>query len=137
MKILFGIHKDIALLLCFNLSGSNMPLTLRAFRAEHFYIFIIDHFYIAQFSALKQTLELMSHALLNEYLYPFIVSLFYFYFFIFLISTEVVYRQRCLVVAWLMPRETAAASAQGLCTPYNHAPVYVVTYSNISNVPVD
>ena len=31
-----------------------------------------------------------------------------------------VYWERSLVVAWLVPRETAAVSAQVLCTPYNH-----------------
>ena len=46
---------------------------------------------------------------------------------IFLISTEVVYWQNYLVVAWLVSRETAAISAQVLCTPFNHAPVYSVT----------
>ena len=34
------------------------------------------------------------------------------------------YWQRSLVVAWLMPRETAAVSAQVLCTPFNHTPVF-------------
>ena len=38
-----------------------------------------------------------------------------------------VYCQRCLVVTWLVPRKTAAVSAQVLCTPYNHAPVNAVT----------
>ena len=28
------------------------------------------------------------------------------------------------VLAWLMPHETAAVSAQVLCTPYNHAPCH-------------
>ena len=36
-----------------------------------------------------------------------------------------VYLQRCLNVTWLVPRETAAVSAQLLCTPYNDAPVYI------------
>ena len=66
MKILFGINQDFAFLLCFNLSGSNMPLTLRAFRAEHLFYFIIDHFYKALSSALDQTLALMLHVILNE-----------------------------------------------------------------------
>ena len=35
--------------------------------------------------------------------------------------------QRGLVVAWLVPRETAAASAHVLYTPYSHKPVYGVT----------
>ena len=35
--------------------------------------------------------------------------------------------QCCLIVTRLVPRETAAASAQVLCTPYNNAPVYSVT----------
>ena len=35
--------------------------------------------------------------------------------------------QRCLVVTWFVPRETAAVSAQVLCTPCNDTPVYSVT----------
>ena len=41
-----------------------------------------------------------------------------------LISTEVEYRQRCLM---LVPRESAAVAAHILCTPYNHATLYSVT----------
>ena len=29
-------------------------------------------------------------------------------------------------LAWLVPRETAAVSAQVLCTPYNHAPCHLI-----------
>ena len=39
------------------------------------------------------------------------------------------YWQCCLVVAWLVPRETAAISAQILCAPCNYAPIYSVTSS--------
>ena len=35
--------------------------------------------------------------------------------------------QRCFPVTWLVPRETAAVSAQVLCTPYNYAPLYGIT----------
>ena len=45
----------------------------------------------------------------------------------FSVSTEVVYVQRCLVVTWLVPGETAAVSAHILCTPYNHAPCHVTS----------
>ena len=31
------------------------------------------------------------------------------------------------LLAWLVPRGTAAISAQILCTSFNHAPVYNVT----------
>ena len=48
-------------------------------------------------------------------------------FFFFFIFTEAVHLQRYLVVTWLVPRQTAAVSAQVLCTPYNHSPVYSVT----------
>ena len=61
----------------------------------------------------------MSHVILNERLQPF-TALFY-------ISIQVVYLQRYLVVAWLVPREIAAVSAHVLCTQYNHAPIYRVT----------
>ena len=54
-----------------------------------------------------------------------------------LISAEVVYWQHYLVVAWLVPRETAAVSAKVLCTPHNHAPVDRVTlFSHIGRVYV-
>ena len=45
----------------------------------------------------------------------------------FLVSTEVMYLQRCLVVTWLVPRETAAISPHVLCARYSHAPVYRAT----------
>ena len=35
--------------------------------------------------------------------------------------------QRSLLVAWLVPRETAAASVQVLCGPYSRALIYSVT----------
>ena len=37
--------------------------------------------------------------------------------------------QRCLVVTWLVPRETVVISAQVLFPPYNHAPVHSFTLS--------
>ena len=45
---------------------------------------------------------------------------FYSVFFFFLISTEGV----LTALAWLVPHETAAISAQLLWTPYNHAPCH-------------
>ena len=39
-----------------------------------------------------------------------------------LVSTEVLYWQRYLLVAWLVLRETAAVSAQVMCTPLTHTP---------------
>ena len=39
------------------------------------------------------------------------------------ISTKVMCLQHCLVVTWLVPRESAAVLAHILCTPYNPAPV--------------
>ena len=35
------------------------------------------------------------------------------------------YLQRCLVVTWLVPRETAAVLAHVFYTPYTYAPIYV------------
>ena len=43
------------------------------------------------------------------------------------LSTQVVYLQHYLVVAWLVPCETAAILVYVLCTPYNLVPVYIVT----------
>ena len=45
-----------------------------------------------------------------------------------------VYLQRYLVVAWLVPRETAAISAHVLCMPSNHAAVYSVTAFQLGHV---
>ena len=45
----------------------------------------------------------------------------------FLFVCFLVYSQCYLVVTWLVPHETAAASVHVLCTSYNHAPVYSVT----------
>ena len=42
------------------------------------------------------------------------------------VFAEVMYSQCYLFVTWLVPHETAAASAHVLCTSYNHAPVYSV-----------
>ena len=69
------------------------------------------------------------------------LSLFFFSFFLLLVFICLVgfvlllflfkkwcaYLQCYLVVAWLVPRETAAVSAHVLCIPYTHAPVYSVT----------
>ena len=35
-----------------------------------------------------------------------------------------IHRSGVLALAWLVPHETAAISAQVLCTPYNHAPCH-------------
>ena len=43
------------------------------------------------------------------------------------LSIQVVYLQHYLVVAWLVPCETAAILVYVLCTPYNLVPVYIVT----------
>ena len=61
-------------------------------------------------------LTLLSYTTLNELLWLHTAR--------FWIFTEVVYSQRCLVVTWLVPRETAAFSAHALCTSYTPAPVY-------------
>ena len=52
------------------------------------------------------------------------------YYRAFWISIEVV---RCLLVTWLVPRETAAVSANVRCAPCDYAPVYSVTRSHIHN----
>ena len=38
-----------------------------------------------------------------------------------------IHQQRCLVVTWLVTRQTAAVSVHILCTPHNHASVCSVT----------
>ena len=67
-----------------------------------------DYFYIALFSALDQTPCALIHEGLTFY------SAFL-----------NIHRSGVLTaLAWLVPRETAAVSAQVLCTPYNHAPCH-------------
>ena len=83
-------------------------------------MFIIHSFYLAPFSAPQQT-----HCGLVKCDSEWLTASFYSAFFIF-ICTEVDYWWRCLVFALLVPRETAAVSAQVLCTPFNRAPVYNV-----------
>ena len=71
---------------------------------------------------------LLSYTTLNELLW-----LHTAWFWIF---TEVVYPQRCLLVIWLVPRETAAFWAHALCTPYNPAPVYTFIRNHVPGVYV-
>ena len=42
--------------------------------------------------------------------------------------------QHSLFVTWLVPRETTAISAHVLCTPFNHAPIFIV--SSNSELPL-
>ena len=53
-----------------------------------------------------------------------VVFVFCVFLLLFLFKQWCAYLQRYLVVAWLVPRETAAVSAHVLCTPYTHAPIY-------------
>ena len=72
--------------------------------------------YIALFSALLSRLTVLAcgSTWVTSFIARFVVVCF-------LISTEVVY---FTALAWLVPHETAAISAQVLCTPYNHAPCH-------------
>ena len=54
--------------------------------------------------------------------YSFIARFFYFFFFILNIHRSGVSTYSAGI--WLVPHETAAVSAQVLCTPYNHAPCH-------------
>ena len=83
---------------------------------------IVDPFVfdIALFSAFKETDSVT--ALMSPDFELVTISFFIFVLFFiahFLIFTEVVYWQHYLVVAWLVPCETAAISVQILHTPYN------------------
>ena len=54
---------------------------------------------------------------MNDYLFVCVLLVFRCFLIArFLISTEVVFLQRCLVVAWLVPREAAAVSAHSVYT---------------------
>ena len=55
--------------------------------------------------------------ILSEWLYPFIARIFD------IRGNGVLTALSSLVIAWLVPHETAAV----LCTPFNHAPVYSAT----------
>ena len=73
------------------------------------YIIIIDRFYIALFSALEQTQCARMWFHMSDWL--------------FIARFLNIHRSGVLTaLAWLVPHETAADSAQVLCTPYNHAP---------------
>ena len=77
--------------------------------------------FIQRYSLLLSSLTaLMSHATLNEQLYPFIVM---------------VYQQRYLVVTWLVPCETAAVSVQVLYPPCNSLQCHIIQ-SHIGRVCV-
>ena len=88
-------------------------------------IIIVDCFYIALFSALKQT----HHALVT------CDSEWVTFYKTFWTAAEVVDLQHCSLVAWLMLYDTGAVSEHILCTSHNHAPVYNVTsFAPVYNV---
>ena len=74
-------------------------------------VVVVDCFYVALFSTLEQTHCAHMWFCMSEWLF---IARFW-------ISTQVVY---FTVLAWQVPHETAAISAQVLCTPYNHAPCH-------------
>ena len=88
---------------------------------DHFLFCFVD---IALFSALEQT-HCANVACGSEM----VTVAFYNAFWIF---TSVGYLQRCLIVTWMVPHETAAVSAHVLCTPYNHAPCHVTTMHHVT-----
>ena len=62
--------------------------------------------------------SLRSHVVLHECRLAFYSAFFFFFFFN-------IHRSGVITaLAWLVPHETAAISAQVLCTPYNHAPCH-------------
>ena len=73
-------------------------------------IVVVDRFYIVLFSALEQTHHArMRCARVISFLWCVVLFLSF-------LSTEVMYLQRCLIVTWLVPRETAAISARSVYT---------------------
>ena len=95
-------------------------------RSGNVIIIIIDRFCMPLFSALEQTH--CAHIVCDcQWATVSFYSAFFLFFFSSQISTEVVYWQHSLVVVWLVPRETAAVSAQVLRTTFNPAPLYSVT----------
>ena len=84
---------------------------------------VVDIIIIERYSMLSSRLiALMWHAILNEWLHSFSSFLKR----IVQHSTKR-FTDSCLLVTWLVHRKTAAVSAQVLCTPYNHAPIYSST----------
>ena len=80
----------------------------------------VDRFFLYSPILHSRADSLRSHVILDERI-PFYSALYFFLIFFFLN----IYRSGVLTaLAWLVPRETAAVSAQVLCTPYNHAPCH-------------
>ena len=107
-----------------------LVLSMTAFCYEHF--FLIDWLmiaYITLFSALLS--RLIALACGSTWMTSFIARFFFFFFFFLNIHRSGV----LTALAWLVPHETAAVSAQVLCTPYNHVPCHF-TQSHISKVYV-
>ena len=65
--------------------------------------------------------HILGTMILNEGLYSFIARILYIH------QSGALTVAAGLTAVWLVPRETAAVSAQVLCTPFNGAPVYSVT----------
>ena len=79
---------------------------------------IDDHLYSAILRSLEQTHCARLWFYTSDKLF---IARFYVFFF-FLVN---IHRSGVLTaLAWLVPHETAAISAQVLCTPYNHAPCH-------------
>ena len=75
-------------------------------------VVVVDHFYKALFSALEQT-----HCALAAYNSQRVTRFKTFFYSAFLtISFDVVYLQRCLLVTWLVPRETATVAERSVYT---------------------
>ena len=79
---------------------------------------VIHSFYIALFSALKQTHCAHWHVILNEWLYPYIARIINIPG-----SGVLVALCGCCIAGFMW---NAAVSAQVLCTPFSHAPGYSV-----------
>ena len=107
------------------LTPATLPVTEFHLLAEKSHT-AVDHFYIALFSTLEQTQCTLVACDSKRAAVAF--------YGVFWTSTDVVDLQCCLVVIWLVPRETAAILAQVLCTPYNHALFYNVTLFKATNL---
>ena len=89
---------------------------------------MIDDRLYSAYSPLSWADSLRSYVVLHEWQGLYSAFFFFFFFFLNIKRSGVL-----TALAWLVPHETAAVSAQVLCTPYNHAPCHF-TQSHIRKV---
>ena len=88
-------------------------------------VLIDDHLHSAILRSLEQTHCARLWFYMSDNLFIARVCFFVCFLFLFCFVVFNIHRSGVLTaLAWLVPHETAAISAQVLCTPYNHAPCH-------------